>query len=85
MRLLTRDVLSLYLYDQLIFPVSLSALCPLKKRLCLKNLRDIIVYSSVPGTVDKASIEENFGLVLFLSALTGWEGQSYSMLLCESC
>lgn len=79
MRLLTRDVLSLYLYDQLMFPVSL------KKRLCLKNLRDIIVYSSVPGTVDKASIEEHFGLVLFLSALTRWERQGYGMLLCESC
>lgn len=56
-----------------------------KKTVCLKNLRDIIVYSSVPGTVDKARIEENFGLVLFLSALTRWEGQGYSMLLCKSC
>lgn len=49
MRLLTRDELSSPFGATDFFPVSLSASNPKKER----NLRDIVVYSSVPGTVDK--------------------------------
>lgn len=70
MSVLTRDGLHPYELE-----CNMSIRNPLKtKKRYLFGKSQVYIYSSVPGTVDKTGMEETFGLILFLSAVTRWEG-----------
>lgn len=69
MSVLTRDGLHPYELECVVLLKSFE-----NKKPYLFEKSQVYVYSSVPGTVDKTGVEETFGLILFLSAVTRWEG-----------